>query len=118
MGDKRITVQKIKRTGDGITPSYEGSLSTGDTHQVNNDGEVFLQFKKSGAADCVVTVQTPGSVDGNAIAELTVTVPASTGDKMMGPFNPAVYNILGGHDLEFTLSNIAGLTMAAIRLVE
>ena len=116
MADQRIVVQKLKRAGNGITPSYEGSLQTSNVYQVNNDGRVFLQFKKSQATDCVVTFRTPGSVDGNAIAELTVTVPASTGDKMIGEFDPTVYNVLGAHDLEFTLSHISGLTVGAFLL--
>lgn len=116
MADQRIVVQKLKRTGDGITPSYEGSLSTSNVYQVNNAGKVYLQFKKSAGTVCVVTVITPPSLDGNAVADLTVTVPADTGDKMFGPFDPSVYNVLGDHDLEFTLSNIAGLTVGAFLL--
>ncbi len=114
MADVRITVQKMKRTGNGITPSYQGSLSVSDTYQVNNNGKVFLHFKKSASVNCTVTVITPPSLDGNAVADLAVVVPATTGDKMFGPFDPAVYNVLGGHDLEFTLSDIDGVTMAAV----
>ncbi len=114
MADLRIVVQKMKRSGDGITPTYQGSLSASNTHQVNNNGKVFLHFKKSAAVNAVVTVITPPSLDGNAVADLTVTVPANTGDKMFGPFDPSVYNVLGGHDLEWTVSDVDGLTMAAV----
>ncbi len=116
MADVRITVQKIKRSGNGITPTYQGSLSASNTHQVNNNGKVFLHFKKSASVNCTVTIITPRTIDSNAVADLAVVVPATTGDKMMGPFDPNIYNVLGGHDLEFTLSDVDGLTMAAVLL--
>lgn len=113
MADVALTVQKMVSTG--ITPSYTGSLSTSNTYQVRNNGRTFVHFKKSEAADCVVTVETPKLVAGLAVAEQTVTVPASTGDKMIGPFPPSVYNDANG-DVNITLSNIAGLTVAVVTL--
>lgn len=114
MADVRLTPQKITRTG--ITPSYTGSLSTSDTYLVRNDGKVFLHFKKTGAGDCTVTIQTPKKVDGLDVSERTVTVPATTGDKMIGVFPPLVYNDFGSQDLKFTLSEITGLTVAVLQV--
>lgn len=113
MADVRLTPQDLLPTG--ITPSYTGSLSTANTYQVRNNGNVLLHFKKSGAGDCTVTVQTPKTVGGLAVAEQTFTVPATTGDKMAGPFPPAIYND-GSHDLKFTLSEITGLTVAVVEV--
>ena len=116
MADQRIVVEKMSR-GGGLTPTFTGSLSVSNVYQVNNNGRVYLHFKKTGAGDCVVTVVTTGSFDGNAVADYAgTTVVATTGEKVIGEFDPAVYNILGGHDLEFTLSNITGLTVAAIQM--
>lgn len=112
MADVPVTVQVISRSG--ITPTYAGSLSTSNVYQVPNNGKVFLQFKKAQATDCTVTFRTQGTVDGQAVADRTGTVPASTGDKLFGPFPTSVY----GRTLEVTLSNIDGLTMAAFRLAE
>lgn len=118
MSDVRIAVEKMVRSA-GLTPTFTGSLSVSNTYQVNNNGKVYLHFKKSGSSDCVVTVVTTRSYDGNAVADYAgTTVPATTGEKIIGPFDPGVYNILGGHDLEFTLSNIAGVTVAAIQMAE
>lgn len=115
MADITIVVQKLVR-GAGLTPAYLGSLSASNTYQVNNNGKVFLHFKKTNAVNCVVTVVTPRSSDGNAVADYAgTTVVGSTGDKMIGPFDPKIYNKLGFHYFEVTLSDIDGLTMAAVR---
>lgn len=113
MADVDIAVEAITRAGINLTDT--GSLSTSDTYHVPNDGKTFLHFKKSGATDCTVTVATQNTVDGLAITDLTVTVPATTGDIMIGPFPREVYNNSDG-ELTFTLSNITGLTVAAARL--
>lgn len=113
MADVDITVESITRSGINLADT--GSLSISDTYHVPNDGKTFLHFKKSGATDCTVTINTPGTVDGLAVANLTVTVPATTGDVMVGPFPRDVYNDSDG-ELTFTLSNITGLTVAAATL--
>jgi len=110
MSDVAVTVQQIGRAG--ITPAYAGSLLTTNTYLVPNDGNVFLHLKKTGAGDCVVSVATPNTVDGLAIADLTETVGATSGDRMFGPFPVDNY----GSTLSVTLSEITGLTMAAIAL--
>jgi hypothetical protein len=112
MAETRLTPQDL--SDQGITPSYTTSLSDSDTYLVNNDGKVFLHFKKTGAGDCDVTIQTPATVHGLAVAERTVTVPATTGDKMIGPFPPSVFN--DGQDVKFTLSEVTDLSVAVIRM--
>lgn len=120
MADNRLDVQQIDE--DGLVAAYAsagsgaGQLNVSDTYKINNDGRVILHFKKSGASDCIVTVDTPGSVNGLAIAQRTATVVASTGDVFMGPFPPAVYNQPGTSDFQFTLDQITGLTAAALRI--
>lgn len=111
MADVAVAVQSINRVA-GLAPTYTGSLSTGDTYVIPNDGRVFLHAKKSGAGACTVTVDTPGSVDDLAIAQRTFSVPATTGDIMHGPYPTAVY----GTSLRVTLSEVTGLTLAAVRL--
>jgi len=120
MGVVTLTPQAVSRTG--ITPSYTAAgssplLNTSDTFQFNNTGKEILHFKKSGASDCTVTIVTPETVDGLAVADRTLTVPASTGDKMIGPFPPEHYNTPGTATFQgFTLSEVTGLSVAIIRL--
>lgn len=113
MADITLTVQRLLPTG--ITPSYTGSLSTSNTYYVRNSGRTFLHFKKSAAVNAVVTIATPATVGGLAVAEQAVTVVATTGDKMIGPFPPRIYND-GDGDLVFTLSDVDGLTVAAVEM--
>jgi hypothetical protein len=113
MADVSLTVQDCVVTG--LAPSYTGSLSTENTYQVQNNGRVFLHFKKTGAGECTVTITTPVTKGGLAVADRTLTVPATTGDKMIGPFPPSIYNNSSGL-LEFTASEVTDLSVAAVRL--
>lgn len=113
MADIRKAVQDISRAG--VAPTYTGSLTVADEYLVNNNGRVLLHFKKASAGVCTVTVKTPIKVAGLDVAELTFDVPASSGDVMVGPFPPTIFNH-DGKDLRITFSNIAGLTFAAMRL--
>lgn len=111
MADVRIAVENVVQ--GGLTATYNGSLSIANTYQVRNSGRVILHFLKTAAVDCTVTIQTPAKVAGLDVAELTVVVPATTGDKFIGPFPPSVFNT-GANDLEFTLSDIDGVTVAVL----
>lgn len=109
-----LTPQQLN--GPTVTvPTYTGSLSVSNSYTVNNDGKTILHFKKSGAGIATITVSTPGTVDGVAIADPTFAVPATTGDVMVGPFRPSTYND-GDSNLTFTPSDVAGLTVAVIRI--
>lgn len=99
----------------GIAPTYQGSLSTSDTYTFPNDGRVFLHVKKTGAGICTATVTTPGTVRGKAIADPTISIPATTGDKLIGPFPTDLYNDASGL-VTVAFSDIAGLTVAVVRL--
>ena len=113
MPDIRVPVQKLIK--GSITPAYTGALLTTDVYLVRNSGRVMIHIKKDAAADCVVTVTTPVTVDGLAVEELTFTVVATTGDKMAGPFSPNIFNDVAS-DLRITFSNIAGLSMGAFEI--
>ncbi len=109
-----LAVEAVVRAG--LAASYTGSLSTGNTYQCQNDGNTLLHFKKAGANICTVTIPTTAVVDGKAVADQTVAVPASTGDKFIGPFPPSIYNVKGENYFEFTLSEITALTVAVLSL--
>lgn len=113
MADVRLTVEKV--VPGGLTATYNSGLLVANTYQVRNSGNVILHFKKSAAVDCVVTIQTPITVGGLAVAEQTVTIPATTGDKFIGPFPRPIYND-SSQDINFTLSDVDGLTVAVLEL--
>jgi hypothetical protein len=113
MANVTLIPQPIDDTG--ADPVYTTPLSSADTYFVRNDGRVFLHFKKTGAGNCTLTIVTPGTVGGLAIADRVITVPATVGDKMIGPFPRELYND-GNNDLTFTLNGITGLSVAVIQV--
>lgn len=114
MANVPLAVQQLSQAG--VAPTYLNSLTTSDTFQVPNNGQVYLHFKKTGAGIATVTFLTPNTVGGLAIADQTVAVPATTGDVMVGPFPPSIFN--NGQNLEFTVNEVTGLTVAVIRLAQ
>lgn len=109
----RLSVEQVIK--GGLAATYTGSLSGSNTYKVRNDGKVFLHFKKTSAGTCTVTITTPGTSQGLAISDQTITVPASTGDKFIGPLPMALFND-SASDVSFTLSDEEGLTVAVLRL--
>ena len=108
-----LATEKILQSG--LVGTYTGSLSVANSYHVKNNGRVFLHFKKSEAVDAVVTIETPITVGGLAVAEQTVTIPATTGDKFVGPFPKNIFND-GDGEIIFSADNIAGLTVACLEL--
>lgn len=110
MARAALTVQTVSKAG--ITPSYVSAESDGNSF--TNEGDVLLQVK-NGGSEITVTVQTPTKVDGVDIAELTVTIPATSGDKMIGPFSPTVFNQSAGI-VYVDYSGVSSVTVAAFKL--
>ena len=107
-----ITVQQIARTG------LASALAAADGANHNyfaNDGQTFLYVKNASGSPITVTINTPGLVDGLAIADLTVSVPATTGERMIGPFPPGIYNQSDG-SVYVDWSSATSVTMGAFRL--
>lgn len=115
MAQLRKAVENVVRTGLAATYHNDFTVEGSNTYLVRNNGKVFLHFKKSGAGNCTLTVVTPNTVDGLAVTDLTVTIPATTGDKFIGPFPPSIYNDANG-DIEIKLSEVTGLTGAILAL--
>ncbi len=113
MANRRLTPEKSLVTG--LTATIKTDSLTADTHQVRNDGRVFMRCAKTGAADAVFTFVTPITVNGLAVANPTATVVATTGIMFLGPFNPATFNNASG-DLEWTVTNVAGLELEIVQL--
>ena len=114
MSEVRLTVQKVLKAGVDLTDNA-GLLAT-NTYLVRNDGRTFLHFKKSAAVICTVTVQTPATLGGYAVDDLSITVPAGpNSERHAGPFPTRIFND-GSNDLKFTLSDVDGLTVALAKL--
>jgi hypothetical protein len=106
-----LTIQEIARAG--ITPAYVSATGGGD--QFTNNGRVFAQIKNASGGAITVTFATQTTIDGLAVTDLTVSVGATTGDKMVGPFPPDIYNDSSGF-VQVTYSGVTSLTIGAFRL--
>src|ERR1051325_1560167 len=110
MARTALTVQQVNRTG--LTPSYAAANALG--HSLNNSGREAIHIKAGGTA-VVVTIQTPGTVDGQAIADRTINV-GTNSEKMIGPFPPDVYNQPGSADVYIDFDQVTSITIAALRI--
>lgn len=114
-----LTNQSIVRTG--LEATYAAASAGGDT--IDGTGErVFLHVINGGGGDVTVTVETPNTVDGLAVADLDVVVTAGE-ERMIGPFPLALYgqnnageSLNDGQAVEVTYSGVASVTVAAIKL--
>ncbi len=110
MAYTRLTAQQIVNTG--IAPSYAAAAEAGNDFV--NDGRVFLHVKNTGTIK-VMTIATPRKVDGLDVEEVTVTIPATTGDKVVGPFAAETFNQAGGL-VYVTYDSHSDVTVALLRL--
>jgi len=75
-----LTVQQVSQPS--LTPSY-GAVSASDTIS-SPDDRMFLHVKNAGGSPDTVTIVIPGNDQfGSAIPDPTVSVPATTGDRMI-----------------------------------
>ena len=78
-----------------------------------NDGRTFIEVNNGSGDSIDVTINTPGSVDGYAIAELTVAVAAGV-RKKIGPFT-SIFNQSDGY-VWVVCSAVTTVTMGAFRM--
>lgn len=107
----RLTPVVLSRTA--ATPSnlvaYDG---TNGNKAVCPLGSI-LHFKLTGV-QCVVTINTPGTVSGLAIADATITVPATTGDVYF-PIVDSVFWQTGTQDVYWTYAATTGMTVEVLQ---
>lgn len=106
-----LTVQQISR--GGLAPAY-GAANV-DGHSVPNTGREAIHVKNGSVSSINVTLITPGTVDGQAIGDRVVAVPAG-GERFLGPFPGTVYNQPGTSDVHVDFSAVTSVTVAAIRI--
>lgn len=78
-----LNPQTVARTG--LAPVYS-AVSASDTVAPTPGAALFLHVKNGNASACTVTLVDAGTTPaGSAATNPTVTVPANTGDRMIGP---------------------------------
>lgn len=115
-----LSVQSI--VPGGLAPSYSAASATGDTvASPANDERTFIHVKNAGGAAIVVTINpvspTSAKVQGAGVLTvpaISVSVPATSGDRMIGPI-PQAYIDAGGN-INLSYSAVTSVTVAALRL--
>jgi hypothetical protein len=79
-----ITVNQIVRAGITVT-SLPDSADGTNGNKFRWYKNAYLEVENGGGASITVTINTPGTVDGQAIDDLAVSVPAGA-RKKIGPF--------------------------------
>lgn len=106
-----ISVQSVDI--DGMTPVYSTSVAAG--FQFVNDGRVMIHAKNASANTVYMTVTTPYSENGLALADVYVTLAATTGESMVGPLPTKLFNNSSGY-VQVDFSATTSVTAAAIKL--
>jgi hypothetical protein len=88
--------------GGGLDPTWTAASSDG--HKFSNTRKTVVAVRNAATTTGSVTFLTPGTVDGQAIADQTVTVPAS--DTLFWHGAQSVYNRQSGGDLDLVYLNI------------
>jgi len=118
MARTELTVQEVDR--DGLKVTYVSGDATNDHSWDNRSEDIFIHLLNGGAGAVVATFQTPKTVDGLAVAELIITVPAGE-DWFIGPFRNDLY---GQEDADNGISQAVlldldidtSVTLAALQL--
>lgn len=109
-----LTNQPVVR--GGLAPSYAAAAGGGDKFRPNEN--VLLHVKNGSGGAITVTVVTPGTVGGEAIADRAVSVPAG-GERMIGPFPERLFANNSDSGLaSITYSAVTSLTIACLELGE
>lgn len=80
-----LSPQQVLNTG--TTPSY-GAVAASDT--IVPDERAFLIVKNGNASPDTCTVVVPGTTFGQNNPDIAVSVPATTGERWIGPMVPAL----------------------------
>src|SRR5690606_4305939 len=73
-GLARTALPAQQVTAAGIEPTYAAANAEG--HSFANDGLSVLHIKNGGAGACEVTIETPATLAGQAVADLVISIPA------------------------------------------
>jgi hypothetical protein len=94
-----LTISRPARTGTAAPTEQTGDTVNG--HVVTNSGRTIITVRNADTSSHNVTFQTPGTVDGLAISDRQVAVPASSALDFAG-FPPSIYGSSMNIDVDST----------------
>lgn len=112
-----LTVQSA--VAAGIVPTYN-TASTSDTFTDDGSERTFIHVKNSGTIKALTVVPPQASANQPGVGPYTVptmsvSIPATTGDKMIGPFPAAYINQATGL-VTVTIDSATGVTTAVVKV--
>ena len=108
-----LTTQSLSRAG--LAPTPVAANAGGDTMATGD--QMFLQVKTAGTGT-TVTIATPGTVQGLAVADVSVTL-AATAEKWIGPITTALFADPAGtpvNSAAITYTSVTTVTVGAYSL--
>ena len=121
MAEKALPVETVSRSGlaatyfdsTGGTPILRrlisGPLAT-DSYIAQNDGKTVLHVR-NGADVANFTIETVSVIDGIALENRTVAVPADS-ERFIGPFPRNIY----GDSFRFAIDDVSNVEVAVLRM--
>lgn len=82
-----LAAQTVVR--NGIAPALVPASAGGDTFE--NDGTQWIQITNGDGTPTALTIVTPRTVDGLAVADKQISIPAGS-TRLIGPFPVGTYN--------------------------
>jgi len=107
-----LTVNTILYTG---LDSESVFVAAAASQEFVNDGRTFMIIKNGSGGSITCTVTSAGTTQGRAIADDVITVGATTGEQMVGPWPRSIYNAADGN-IDITWSATASVTVAVFNL--
>jgi hypothetical protein len=107
------SITKTDITVAGTTTTLGACAADGN--QFLNYGTEFVEVRNANAETLAVTVTTPVTLGGLGLADVYVTVPATTGDKLIGPFRPDYFNDSNGY-VQIAFERATNCTIAVFTL--
>lgn len=95
----------------GLTPTY-GAAAASTT--VNCGERTFLHVKNAAGSSMTVTLTATGKIRGQSVADLVVTVPATSGDKMIGPITADLFASATDGTCAVAYSSTTSVTVACL----
>ena len=111
MARTALTEQTV--TSAGLKATYEAA--NGDGNSFNNTSRTVFHVKNAAVGAITLTFNTPGTVDGLAVAERTVSVGA--GEEYFWRGAPSVYNQISGADVGKVYVDYSGVVTVTVAVL-
>lgn len=108
MAASQLTRKDVTRAG--VTQSF--AAANVDGNFCDNDGATFLEIKNTSGNPVTVTFDSVRPSDYGTDEDVAVVVPATTGDKLIGPFPVRRFT----RTLSWTYSAVTSVTVSIMRI--